>query len=187
MSEPSDFDRLMGRLADRDDAAAAAVVAALFDRVAGVVRPRIGDKYRAKMSADSVANSAFKSFFLRHADAPYPVRDEEELMRLLARIAVDKCANRIRAFRAGKRDAAREVGGDGLDPAARAPGPEFDVEVRDLLEAHTRGLTDDERAVIHLSLLGTPVQEIADAAGVTTRTVIRIRTRFRDALTAPGG
>lgn len=178
MAEPTEFERLMARLAERDDDAARQVVASLYDRVAGVVRPRIGDRYRSKVSPESVANTAFKTFFLRHAAAPYPVRDEEELMRLLARIALAKCFNRIRAFRTQKQDAGREVAGEPFDLAARGPGPEFDVEVRDLLEAHTRELSDAERTVIHLSLAGTPIDEIAAAVGMTTRTVYRIRERF---------
>ena len=169
---------LLARLAARDQAAAAAVVRDLYDRVVGVVRRRIGPAFLAKISPDSVANSALKSFFIQHANDPYSIDDEEGLFRLISRIALAKCFNRIRYFRSAGRDVGREVGGDGPDPADLRPGPEFDVEVRDLLEAHTRDLSDVEREVIHLSLLGTAVKETAETTGLSTRTVIRIRTRF---------
>jgi DNA-directed RNA polymerase specialized sigma24 family protein len=184
---PDSFEALIVRLAARDEASAAAVVRDLYDRVVGLVRPRINPAFAAKVSPESIANSAFKSFFLRHADTPYPIDDEAGLFRLLSAIALAKCSNRIRRFRAAGRDAGREiggVGGGGYDPAAGVPGPEFEVEVSDLLESLTKELSEVEREVIYLSLAGTPVEEAAVQVGLSTRTVIRIRTRFARRLEA---
>lgn len=181
--ESTEFESLLAKLAARDDEAARQLVERLYARVEGVVRPRIGERFRAKMSSDSIANSAFRSFLSRHADSPYSLAGEEDLMRLLARIALGKCFNRIRSFRTRRQDAARESEAVDLDLVGRDPGPEFDVEVRDLLEAKTRGLSEVEREVIHLSVSGHSPAEIAAAVEVTERTVYRVLERFRRKLT----
>ena len=130
----AEFQALLARLVAKDDTAAAAVVGSLYARVVAVVRPRIGQRFAAKVSPDSVANSAFGSFFRRHADDPYPVRDLEELRRLVTSIALTKCLNRIRAFRQQGRDAAREEPREPFELLARQPGPEFVLNEGDAIE-----------------------------------------------------
>ena len=184
MSQKSEFEQFLERLSKRDDEAAVAVVRALYERVIGLVRPRIGPLYAAKISPESVSNSAFQSFFRRHAQSPYQLRDMEDVLRLVARIALHKCFNRLRRFRGLGRNVNRERSSEDIELVASTQAPEFDTEVRDLLEVHTRSMKEVERSVIHLSLLGTPVREIAEATRLSSRQVIRIRVRFAKNLSA---
>jgi RNA polymerase sigma factor (sigma-70 family) len=183
MTDDSSFDWLTEELAANSPAAAEAVVRRHFGRIVQVVQARIGRRFRAKVDAEEVANSAMKSFFRRYAGDRTAVTDWQDLWNLLAEIALNKLRNRIRRFRQQRRDVDREqAGGPEPDVAGVADGPEAEVVLNDLFDHLVSGYGEAERRVVELSLQGYSVDDIAAAVGVGNRTVIRIRTGFRNRL-----
>jgi DNA-directed RNA polymerase specialized sigma24 family protein len=175
----------MARVAACDEAAATALVTAVYHRLLAVLRPRISQRYAAMLSAESVADSALASFIggIRDKDRAAPPTLEDLVCQLI-RIAVNKCANRIRDLNAGKRAVDQTVALGDWDVADPAAGPEFGAELAETLEAVTADLSADERAMIDLSLAGYSVEEVAEKVGYSTRQVVRTRTKVRDRLLA---
>lgn len=179
MTETS-FEALLTGLAANQTAATDRVAREAFARLVGLIRAGIGDRYRAKVDAEAVANSALRSFLRRHAATPYDLGDWEDLWALLAEVARCKLRSHLRLFTAQRRSVAREVA-DAADADPPGPGaaPDEAVVLGDLLNHLTTGYSDAERAVIEMSLQGYDVNEIAAELGRTARTVVRVRGRFR--------
>jgi DNA-directed RNA polymerase specialized sigma24 family protein len=166
----------------RDPAAADRLVREFFPRLVALVRSRTAGRLRARIDDEGVANSALKSFLLRNADDPYELGDWGDTWSLLAEIALCKLAGQVRRHTRQARDLSREQPIDGFDVADRQPGPEDAVVVEDLLDWLSAGRSPVERAVVELSLHGYPVREVAEALGLSERTVIRLRVAFQKRL-----
>jgi DNA-directed RNA polymerase specialized sigma24 family protein len=175
----SSFVRLLAELAADSPSAAEAVVRQNYSRLVGVVRGRIGGKFRAKVDAESIANSAMKSFFRQYTGDRLALTDWQDLWNLLARIALNKLSNRLRLYRRQSRDVGREFACDGTEAARLTDGPEAEAVLSDLLDTLRAGATAEESTVLDLSLLGYPVAEIAAEVGVSDRTVQRVRKAFQ--------
>jgi DNA-directed RNA polymerase specialized sigma24 family protein len=180
----SSFDRTLDGLAARDPAAAERVFRETFARMVRLVGARLGDRYRAKVDPEEVANSALNSFFRRHAAAPYDLADWHDVRALLTEIALCKLSNELRRYSRRARDAGRERPTHDIDLPAAGPGPDVEVVLADLLDRLMAGWSAEERAVIEMSVQGYAVAEVAVELGWSERTVIRVRKRFQDRLTA---
>jgi RNA polymerase sigma factor (sigma-70 family) len=182
MSEMSSFERLLDGLAANSQTAAEAVVRRNYTRLIAVVRGRISPQYQAKVDAESIANSAMKSFFREYTGDRLALSDWQDLWNLIARIAFHKLSNRIRRFRQKKRSGetgAADVSYDGQEGADFADSPELEVIASDLYTRLVEGTSPEERTVLDLSLQGYLVREVAAELGVSERTVIRIRKELQ--------
>ena len=189
MTDPTDFEAVMGGLGDGSQTAAAEVMARTYRRIVGLVRKRIGARFRARVDADSVANSVLKTFFRRHTADPYALTDWEDIWRLLAEIARRKLSNRLRWHdRDKRRDPGERVGLE-ADVAGdeRAADAEEQVVVDDLCDRLMAGYGEHERLAIELTVQGYSVDEVAARVGTGGRTVLRIRAKFRKHLEAALG
>src|SRR5262249_42813161 len=154
-------------------------------RLIGLVRAQFDARLQHKVDPEDVVQSAYKSFFLRYGEGGLAAEGWEGLWGLLMRITLRKCADRVRYHRAECRDVAREAGtpAAGDEPwreaVGREPTPEQAVVLGETVEQVMRGLNEDERAVIELSLQGYSTQEISDQLGRATRSVRRLRERVR--------
>lgn len=182
MSEMSSFERLLDGLAANSQTAAEAVVRRNYTRLIAVVRGRISPKYQAKVDAESIANSAMKSFFREYSGDRLALSDWQDLWNLIARIAFHKLSNRIRRFRQKKRSGeagAADVSYDGQEGTDFADSPELEAIASDLYTRLVEGTSPEERTVLDLSLQGYLVREVAVELGVSERTVIRIRKELQ--------
>ena len=180
----SSFAWMKEGLANRSESAARELFERTYTGIVRLIRARIGQRYQAKIDADSIANSALKSFFVRHAAEPYTLDDWQDVWNLLVSIARAKLSDRLREFQRLKRSVDRENAPADFDVEDLAEAPEAEAIVRDLVDHLMADFGTDERLMIELSLQGYTVAEIAEQIGMSTRTVIRIRKAFQEQLLA---
>jgi RNA polymerase sigma-70 factor, ECF subfamily len=188
MPADNSFDELMGRLRARDGEAAREVFNRFAGRLIGLARTRLDRTLRAKVGAEDVVQSVFKSFFRCHADGQFDLRDWDGLWSLLVVITARKCGRQIRRFHRAGRDVRKEMpapddsDAHGCEALARDPSPEEAAVLTETLEQVMRGLQERERQVLELRLQGWTVPEISARVGRTEYTVEGILRRLRQKL-----
>lgn len=187
MDEEGSFDDLMARLQNRDGEAAREVFNRFAGRLIGLARARLDRMIRAKVGAEDVVQSAFRSFFRCHADGQFDVRDWDGLWSLLVVITARKCGRQLRRYRSAGRDVRKEVPAldeaegpaAGLEALAHDPSPEEAAVLAETLEQLMGALKERERQVVELRLQGYTVPEISQRVGRTEYTVEGILKRVR--------
>ena len=188
MSHDPSFSDLMDRLRRGDSAAAERVFARFAGRLIGLARRRLGARLRGKEDAEDVMQSVLKSFFVRQAGGEFELGDWDGLWALLTVITLRKCGYRTRRFLAARRDVRREAAPSSPDEAggweavSREPTPEEAAVLAETVEDLFRGLDEDNRRIVELSLQGHRPAEVSAAVGLTERTVYRVLERVRDRL-----
>jgi len=190
--EPS-FDELLARLRRGDSSAAAAVYNRFGQRLIGLARCRLDQRLRQKVDPEDVVQSAFKSFFPRHAAGQYDgydLHDWDNLWGLLVLITLRKCSRKVDHFFGPKHDLRREVqpiapqdsSASDWDLLAAGPTPAEEVQLADLVEQVMSGLEPRERQVVQLRLQGYSAAEIAELIGRSEFMVQYILKRIRKQL-----
>jgi RNA polymerase sigma-70 factor (ECF subfamily) len=186
MAEPDSFLDLMTRLRGGEDDAAEAVFRRFLEPLIGVARTHLGRLLRSKVDPEDVVQSAYRSFFLRARQGQFEWTSWDGLWRLLARITVCKCVNRMAFFRMQKRDATREASTADENLMQRVIDSTPTAEQAAILVETTadllRGLDADSRPILELLLQGHTVQEVSSQTGWAERTVRRVRQRARERL-----
>jgi RNA polymerase sigma-70 factor (ECF subfamily) len=188
---PSDsFADVMARLQVGDQEAAFTV----FERFAGGLiaraRRRLGTRLTARVDPEDVVQSAYRSFFHRHAEGQFRLENWESLWALLVVITLRKCANQLQHYqrecRAVGREAVPTQGSDSSasawQAAGREPTPQEEVLLAETVASLLAELEPPEREIIALSLQGYTVAEIKEQLGRAERSVRRVRERFRQKL-----
>src|SRR5262245_53919371 len=94
----------------RNEAAATeALFARYVERLTGLAASRLSRRLAARVDADDVVQSAFRSFFELARDGDVTLRHSGDLWRLLARITLRKVARAARRHRADCRSVEREA------------------------------------------------------------------------------
>ena len=191
MSEELLIVDLVARLRVGDPDATALVFNRYTYRLLALARSRLDSRIRSKVDAADIVQSVYRSFFHRHADGQFELRDWQSLWGMLAVITLRKARNRVRHFRTAGRDARRETSlSDDRDGESegrwslpgREPTPDEAVELTDTIEAIMRNLTDRDRTVFELALQGHTPSEISPRVGCSERTVRRALERIKDML-----
>lgn len=162
----------------------------LFERFArqliAMARRRFDGPLKHKVDPEDIVQSAYKSFFSRHADGKVVVGNWNSLWGLLTIITVRKCSERVAYHRAKQRDAAREVVPTGSSPAieglSREPTPDEAAELAETVTRLMDSLDATERPVLELSLQGYSTREISEQLNRAERTVRLLRERVRKRL-----
>jgi len=140
----------------------------------------------ARIDADDVLMSAYRSLFLGLRRGQYRFEKSGDLWRLLVEIALHKVSRQVERHRAARRTVDREVANcqevEPPAPSASQPSPDVLVEVEDQLRQLFSELEPIGRAVIELRLQGFLIDEIAAELGCAERTVRRHLQRARDLL-----
>jgi RNA polymerase sigma-70 factor, ECF subfamily len=178
----------VGKAAEGDPAGA--VFERFTRRLIGLARSQLDARLRHKFDPEDVVQSAYKSFFLRYGEGALAAEGWDGLWALLTVITLRKCADRVRYYRAERRDIAREASAPaGLEDAepwrdavGREPMPEQAALLAETVENLLRGLNSDERPIIELSLQGFSTHEISEQVGRAERSVRRLRERVRKQL-----
>jgi RNA polymerase sigma factor (sigma-70 family) len=178
------FAELMSRLNADEDDAARDLHRRYSRRLIALTRRQFEPRLAHRVDPEDVVQSAFKSFFARHRDGRLRVDDWDNLWRLLILITRRKCADRVEYHRAGRRAVGREVSAPERSDLAvdREPSPVEAAVFAETLDRLFRESTDDERAVLGLSVEGHTAAEIALRLGKALRTVHRLRDRVHKRL-----
>ncbi|REK31242.1 MAG: hypothetical protein DWQ42_00975 [Planctomycetota bacterium] len=158
--------------------------AAVFDRYVGrlveLIRSRMGASLRRRIDAEDVVQSAYRSFFRRAGDGDFRTSQQDDLWRLLARIALHKLYGQIEKHTAQKRNIARDRPLDETLERARAEPPVVEaIALAEELRLVLEDLSDEERGVLEATLRGEPLDEIARVLGRSERTVRRLLGQCR--------
>jgi RNA polymerase sigma-70 factor (ECF subfamily) len=107
---------------------------------------------------------------------------------LLTVITLRKCADRVDYLRAKRRDVFRETPASEEQEAPwqlaldREPRPDEVAALSEVVEHLYRGVDDDDRGILELSLQGFSAAEIGLKLGRALRSVQRLRERIRKRL-----
>lgn len=169
--DDNQFQELIRRVRNRDEAAATELVRRYESAIKRVVRLHLRDtRMRRVLDSMDVCQSVLSSFFVRAALGQYDLDTPEQLLKLLASIARNKLASQSIRMQAQKRDYRRETGvgdhSEGLLAAASDPSEQ--VSARELLQQVRDRLDDEERYLADQRALGRGWQEIAAELGGTT-------------------
>src|SRR5262245_63375800 len=77
-------------------------------RLIGLARRHLDARLQHKIEPEDVVQSAYKSFFLRYGEGALAAEGWDGLWGLLTLITLRKCADRVRHYRAQRRDVGRE-------------------------------------------------------------------------------
>jgi RNA polymerase sigma-70 factor (ECF subfamily) len=189
MPADESFAELMARLRAGDEDAAARVFRQFTRRLIGLARARLAPAVRQKVDPEDVLQSAYKSFFRRHADGEFDLDGWDGLWGLLTCITLRKCVEQVEHFQAACRDVRREAAGPSLgryagpwQALAREPTPPEAVLLTEAVEELLRTLTVRDRAIVSLALQGYTVEEISEQLGRPPRTVYRVLAGVKDQL-----
>jgi RNA polymerase sigma-70 factor (ECF subfamily) len=156
-------------------------------RLIGLARTQLDAQFRHKIDLEDVVQSVYKSFFIRYGEGALAAEGWDGLWGLLTCITVRKCADRVRYHLAARRDLGREVSAAAVaepwrEAVGREPTPDEAAVLAETVEQLLRGLNDDERSTVELSLQGYSTQEIGATLGRAERSVRRLRERVRKQL-----
>src|SRR4051812_6028941 len=128
---------LLERYRRHDAAAAEELFHRYAERLVRLARSRLSRKLAARVDAEDVVLSAYRSFFLLARDE-VPLRHSGDLWRLLVRITLRKVYRNARRHQADCRSVERE----------EAEALESSVLARDPTPAEAAALTDELRVVL---------------------------------------
>ena len=185
-SVPPTDHALLRSVRDGDQTAAGELYARYGERVRALVAQRVKGYVAARVGAEDIAQSVFRTFFQGVAERAYSVPEDKELWGLLCVLALSKLRERVAYHKAARRDVRRTA------PAAAAElshladddaeARQLDLEVEDLLQSFHPA----DREVLGLRMTGHELTEIAAKTGRSLRTVERIlhnaRARLRELL-----
>ena len=182
MDERQPTDEFLARLEAGDREAAEELHAQYCKRLIFLVRQRLRPKLAARLDAEDVVQSVFRTFFRRCEAGEFQFENAASLWTLLAAIAVRKAAARTRHHNAQCRDVSAEVseGENALPNIPTAdPEPEEVVALIDLIEAWPEHQPVLHKDVLEQLLAGYSVKEIARESQVSRQTVYRIKQRLQ--------
>jgi RNA polymerase sigma-70 factor (ECF subfamily) len=190
MSQEATFEALMERLRAGDPDAAQQVFQTFVRRLIGLARLHLDTRLRHKVDPEDVAQSALRSFFLRHAEGQYDLSSWDSLWSLLALITLRKCGRQFEYFLAARRDVRREQAPAATESAADSwqalrgePTPDQALMLAETVEQLLRWLNHDrDRQILELSLRGYTVKEISAEVGRSTHTVRLVLKHIRHRL-----
>jgi RNA polymerase sigma-70 factor (ECF subfamily) len=162
MDENESFSALMQELRSGQRDAANAVFCRYAEQLVSLARRHLDERFANKVDPEDVVQSAYRSFFVRHREGKLDIGDWQSLWGLLTLITLRKCADRVRYFRAERRDVNRE-----------AMAPKNVDEPQPWQNAIGREPTPDEAAI----LAGTELARIFNRGNQrTARPRLQIRT-----------
>jgi RNA polymerase sigma-70 factor (ECF subfamily) len=185
MPELPESDELVEQWRAGDQEAARLLFDRYVDRLAALARQRIGKRLSARVDADDVVQSVFRTFFCRLREGQYHIADQDDVCKLLVQITVHKTLRQVEFHGAGRRDPRQETPqGDQpqerlMELLGREPSPEATVTFLDQLEHFLNELRPEERQILEMRFQGHSNEEVAVKLGVSDRKVRRVIERVR--------
>lgn len=178
---------LLARFRAGDVRAAEEIYNRYAQRLLGAARRRLSRRLAARIDAEDVVQSAYRSFFRRASGGDYELQRGGDLWRLLVRIVLHKLLKQVEHHTAAKRSVRREVAAESqllqaLQLACRQPSAEQTVALADELAQVLSLLSEVERSMFEMRLQGCEYQEIALETARSERTVRRFFSRLKQLL-----
>jgi RNA polymerase sigma-70 factor (ECF subfamily) len=170
MPDGGDFQQLILRIRDRDEAAAAELVRRYEGAIRRVVRIHLRDaRMRRVLDSMDICQSVLASFFVRTALGQYELNTPESLLNLLTSITRNKLTNQVNRAKAKRRDIRREddKGDDGPVAVDEASDPSEQVSAKEILMKVRDKLDPEEGFLAEQRALGLGWKEIAKQVGGT--------------------
>ena len=171
---------------DGDEDAASILYSRYVERLTRLANRHINDKYAARMNADDVVQSIFRTVWrvTRDRKGDMEFTDDTGFWKWLVTIGLNKIYKKIAEANAAKRSVDREVPetavGFSRSVCERSPTPGHVAEVADLFESILRGLEPLEQEILQYRLAGFSQTEIADELDVDPRTIRRRMYNIRE-------
>jgi RNA polymerase sigma factor (sigma-70 family) len=162
---------LLNRYRSGCEDAARALYERYAARVRAVARSHCSGDLAARVDAEDIVQSVFRSFFHAAKGKRYDLPTGNSLWKTLLVIALNKIRNQRAHHHAAKRDTRLTVGGDALEHGH--PGDESEAFVRAVVDDILGRFGPPHRAMLELRLQGHEVAGIATATGRSKRTVER--------------
>jgi RNA polymerase sigma-70 factor (ECF subfamily) len=138
-----------------------------------------GDDLSARVDAEDIVQSVFRTFFRRVSDGHYLIPEGEELWKLLLVIALNKVRMIAEHHRAAKRNVTRTRSMDNHDVGNPADASEvLRMTIDDVLDS----LPEPHQQVVNARIDGYEIREIALRVSLSRRSVERILQSFRKRL-----
>ncbi len=172
---------LVVRVREGDELAATELYERYAARVFGLVRSQMAEQLRAQVEPEDIVQSIFKSIFRGMNSGSYNAPQAGTLWQLIAVIAIHKVRRNATRRTAAKRDSRRTESLDQREQSAardRMSPEEIEAAIQEAIE----GLRPTEQEVVLLRIQGYTVEEIAERAGRSRRTVERQLQRARELL-----
>jgi RNA polymerase sigma factor (sigma-70 family) len=166
-------------LSTGDQEAARQIYERYVERMMHLAARRLNRSLGARADPETVAHSAFESFFAGQQRGRYQLHSWADVLALLSHITLRKCLQRNRYYRQQKRNGPAAVSLEDWQVVAREPSPEEQAEVAELFRKSIENFDADERAVIEAYLHTSTINDVAQQVGFSERTVHRILSRFR--------
>ncbi|MCI0681407.1 MAG: sigma-70 family RNA polymerase sigma factor [Gemmataceae bacterium] len=185
MAASSDAQRCVERWQAGDEKAATELYYRYLEQLVGVAQQRLSAKLSARLDAEDIVQSVFRSFFVRAQQGKFVFKDDDDIWKLLVQITIHKSLKQVAYHRRAKRDAgAEESAGAGdqdriVSYLSREPTPEEAAIFMDELEFFLRELRPADRRIIEMRLEGYDQVEIAKRLGISDRTIRRLMERIR--------
>jgi RNA polymerase sigma-70 factor (ECF subfamily) len=181
---------LLARWQAGDQEAANQLFRQYVGRLVALARSRLSDKMAARVDAEDVVQSAYRSFFAHARDGDYDVRRGGDLWQLLLSITLHKLHDQVKRHTAGKRTVDHESHFSSEDSlwnlqpylAAQEPSPVEALALVDEVQEVMRGLSPVHRRILELRLQGHNVSEIAADTGRCPHTVRRVLEQVKHSL-----
>jgi RNA polymerase sigma-70 factor, ECF subfamily len=155
----------------------------------GIADSRLAPGMRSRFDADDVVQSTFRTFFRRARIGCFQFEDNQRLWNLMCAITLTKLREKARFHSRQSRSVRREqsVEGPGESAAARRseiassqPAPDDTVAFADAFETMLSSLDETEQKLVDLKLQDLANDEVAEALGVSERTVRRMLNRLQE-------
>lgn len=168
---------LLQRYRDGNEDGASQLFARYFQRLRAFVQARCSPQLAARVDADDIVQSAFRSFFRAAHAGIYQVPAGEHLWQLLLTITLNKLRAQGVYHSAAKRDVrlTQSIGGAGADQEILSRQDEIgDVFLQMVFAEALEQLPPPHRALVDLRMQGYDIAGIAEQSGRSKRTVERM-------------
>ena len=184
MSASESFDRLLSRVGKgQRDEVARLIVQRFAGRLACLLASRMSEDLRRRVDAEDAAQSVFLSFFKKHDQGRWELRDWDSLWGLLAQTAVWRICRYAEHHRAERRSTEKEA--PLADEAAlldREPSPEEVLIAQELYAQVLARTPPTDRLTVPRTFEGWSQAEIAKEQGISISTVQRQQRRARQTM-----
>lgn len=183
-SDSLSFRELIRATRNGDESAAERIVNEFTGPLVAMARRQIGERLAARVEAEDIVQSMYRSLFVRMRDGEYELGSGSDLWKLVVTMTLNKVRRKAKFHSTQKRGTQKEqrlTSGDGqIDPVGADPAPEDIVELVDTLQSFVSGVNPRERPILELRLQGLATNEIAQETGRAERSVRRILQNLRN-------
>jgi len=182
-----EWDRLINGLRSGDQTVITEFYNAHGQILKAIAENQLAAEMRRRIAPSDIVQSALRSFFRRAEEGRFQFQDSEKLWSLMCGITLTKVREHVRYHERKQRDYRRETHpddspapDDGFDVFEEKKfSPEASVIFADLFQQLMESLDEEEQQVVQLKLDDQTNDQIAEALGISERTVRRIMKRLQ--------